>query len=347
MRFKVDQLRKDPAYAEMFTGVRSFGIMPDDNGIPFSEMGNERKLEYLNQMAQLNGREVSSFATSLRNSGRSSENTLGVLLDLHMDGISEQALKDIDRGNSVYAGSSLAVSGKDGEIKLQSSAVTSMYTVIRDTKSSTPLGTHILAARRLGDDDLADMLQKIEASQIASALGIQPNATAEEVHKHMWEVQDPYINSLGNKTLSSNGVVTSIPPFDPKNPLHKKLKKYFQRPAFFTGARATRYAEATSSVLVDALVEGDIDSTPFLEMLALSENNPALRTALSGESVDRKKEALQFARGLTERTSSLGVPYVDYSSVETIDGVDYVIPRFKDSSSNTYKAFVDSPSFQH
>jgi len=341
MRFKVDQLRKDPAYKELFTGVRSFGIMPDDNGIPFSEMGNTRKLEYLDQMAQLNGREISSLSTSLRNSGRGSENTLGVLLDLHMDGISGQALEDIDRGTSVYAGSSIAVSGKDGEIKLQSSSVTSMYNVIRDNKSVTPLGSHILAARRLGDNDLADMLQKIEASQIASSLGINPNATAEEVHKNLWEVQDSYINSLGNKVTSSNGIVTSIPPFDTKNPLHKKLKKFFQRPSFFTGGRDERYSEATSEVLVDALVAGNIDSTPFLEMLALSENNPALRTALSGESVDRKEEAIKFARGLNERTSALGVPYVDYSNVETIGGVDYIIPRFKEYGSDKYRAFVD------
>ncbi len=338
---KVEEYRANSAYKSLFTGVRAFGIMPEDNGVSFSEMGTARKADYLQQIADLNGSHTSSVATSLENSGKTSDNTLGVLLKLHLDGVSTQALEDIDRGTSVYSGSVLIGLGKDGETKLQSSSVTAMYDVIKAKESTTPLGLHILAARRLGNDDLAEMYEKIEASQIASSLGINPRATPNEVYANLFEVQTGYINSLGNKLLSSNGVVLSVPTFDTKDPVHKSLKKYFQGPSLFTGGLSNRYAEATSSLLVDALVSGGIDSTPFLEMLAQSENNLALRTALSEKSVDRKEEAIKFARGLSKRTSDLGVPYVDYSQVETMDGIDYIIPRFKEYGSNKYRAFVD------
>lgn len=338
---KVEEYRANPAYKSLFTGVKAFGIMPEDNGVPFSEMGTARKVEYLQQIADLNGSHTSSVATSLENSGKTSDNTLGVLLTLHLDGVSTQALEDIDRGTSVYSGSVLIGLGEDGKTTLQSSSVLAMYDVIKAQEAPTRLGMHILAARRLGNNDLAEMYEKIEASQIASTLGLNPRATPNEVYANLLEIQTGYINSLGNKLLSSNSTVLSLPTFDTKDPVHKSLKKYFQRPSFFTGGLTDRYAEATSSLLVDALVSRNIDSTPFLEMVAQSENNPALRTALSEKLVNGEKEAIKFARGLTEKTNALGVSYVDYSQVETIDGIDYIIPRFKEYGSNKYRAFVD------
>tara|TARA_R110000744_G_scaffold86292_3_gene168619 strand:+ start:11969 stop:14527 length:2559 start_codon:yes stop_codon:yes gene_type:complete len=332
-----ERYRTDPKYSSIFTGVRAFGILPEDNGVSFGQMDDEAKLGYIASAVNLNGNGAAEFAQSLQTSN-TADTTVGVLMQLHLDGLAEPALQDASRGATVYGGSKFTFTDKEGEMDMRSASVTAMYSSLQEKNLATPLSTQITAAERRGDEGLASMLRNIETGQIAKVISRNTTATTNEVYNSLKDVQRAYTNSLGHKLISSNGTVISVPPFDTSTPSGSKLNKFFQRSDFFTGGVAAAYSGGVSDALVGELISGDVEVTEFLEMVALSENNPALRQALSGDTVDVKNETEAFSKGLRTLTTDGGLPYVDFSEVQTIDGVDYIIPRFLDQGVD-YKAF--------
>lgn len=340
------QARED--LPDLYAGVGTFGLRPEDNGVSFSQMDDETKLSHLKETVRLNGSSSLGYALSLQAS-KESDAKFGVMLQLELEGLSETAMADTKGGSEVYGGSSYSDTDDEGKpVYKNSASVTAMYAAIRESGSTTPLFNQILAENRTGSNELADMYRNIEAGQIRSFLAVQPKASTQEVFNNLQRVQKKYTNALGEKIISSNGVVVALPTSDPTSNLHKKINSHYDRgflEDFFTlGMRPTKeeaYASSSFTVLGSALLAGEHDVTQFLRMVSDAENNPALARALSDKNVDREKEVNDYMRGLMKKTTAAGLPYVDFSVVRLIDGVEYIEPRFLDlaKGTNKYKVF--------
>jgi hypothetical protein len=334
----VDQYRNNPDFVEVFRGARAFGILPEDNGTSFSSMDKDGKLEYIKEMRKLNGHGSYAFSQNLQNSN-SSDQTLGVMLALELDGLSEEALEYASIGTSIYGGASFTMTDADGEVSLQSASVNEFYKSLRLRGLETPLDAHMISAERQGNRELSMFYDVIERGQIAKAIHAKRDGTTMDVYNLVLDMQDGFVKSLGNKIFTENDTIISMPAFDPSNELHRNVLRHFERADFFTGGMANQYGEAVSNLLVESLLELEVPTTLLLEMVVAAGGNPALQEALSGMSIDNMEEAKKLARGLSSSTATGGLPYVDYSDITTENGVDYIIPRFKKGKSTKYEPF--------
>ena len=334
----VAQYKNNPDFVEVFRGTRAFGILPEDNGTSFSSMDKDGKLEYIKEMRNLNGHGSYAFSQNLQNSN-SSDQTLGVMLALELDGLAEEALEYASIGTSIYGGASFTMTDADGEVSLQSASVNEFYKSLKLRGLETPLDTHMLSADRQGNRELSMFYDVIERGQIAKAIQAKRDGTTMDVYNLVLDMQDGFVKSLGNKIFTENDTIISMPAFDPSNELHRNVLKHFERADFFTGGMANQYGEAVSNLLVESLLELEVPTTLLSEMLEAAGGNPALQEALSGMSIDNMEEAKKLARGLSSSTATGGLPYVDYSDITTENGVDYIIPRFKKGKGTKYEPF--------
>ena len=328
LQTKTDLLRKDPDFKEFFTGVKSFAIMPEDNGVAFSSMQKDQKLSYLTQMAQLNGAGIYQVVESLQNSASNSDKVTGTLMKLHLDNLAEQALESRDTGSSIYSGTPVKDTDDEGKVSYtNASAVSSMYDAVTERGVRTPLGYHILAANRKNDYALADMLKKIEMGQIASAVGTLTSVTADTVYENLLSQQKPYTDSLGYKVLSSNGVVISIPTLDPSNTKQAYIKKNLD-----PSESPEVYTSELKNVLINALTEQEVATTPFLKKLAVVRadkdglKTEALRSSIAEKTYSVSDENINYVRGLFEKTVAGDLPNIDFSQTITIGGVEHYMP---------------------
>jgi hypothetical protein len=341
-------LKNEPAAQELLAGARSFGILPE-TATPFSNMEATEKENYLKLIVAKNGYGSHAFAYALQNSPNESDAEIGTLLFLHNEGISEEAIADSTRGADIYAGNSITIITKKGEEAQKTSVPQLMYDSLRSRGLVTPLGAQILAANRVGNTALAKMLQNIEISHISDFLGKDIDTTPVKVAAHLNERQTTYTSALGRKLMAGSGVIATIPEVSNSYAKRKDVESFLRstKPATV----AMRYTKSINALFMDAMDTNKVPITPFLQITEESKTNSALAMTMqnrgsgSGESTLLSRlfsydERGALERGVLEGETDSGIPYMDYSEIQQIDGIDYYVPRVLTRGEEGYKALM-------
>lgn len=332
--------RGNPAYTEMFAGVQGFAVMPDRGKVTFSELSSSEKLNYVDEFIGLNGSEASVRAaiSSLSYSNNDSS-VIGVLAGMRLEGngMAEKALSYIDQSTDIYNGVSVKVEDGEGEKTLEPSSVKIAYDAIINKGVITPFGLHRLAAERANNPALAKMYQDIEIGMLASSMRLaNPKAPAGALLGKLIGTQKSFTSSLGHKMLTSNGTIATIPDYDLNNKKQADLAKFgnrhmgVEKPLDIESTLAVAvYERSYKAALKDALISQNVPASSRLQLVEYAKKNDALRQALSGDTIDTEEEMDKYIEGLFGNDSyNQTHAMVDLSEIRTIDGVDYVVPRF-------------------
>lgn len=260
LKERSEQYRKNPNFKDLFSGTRAFGVMPKTD-VAFSKLQNDQKLTYLEDIQKLNGHGVYSFTQTLQNSSSSSDREIGNFMKLQLAGLADEALEDLNRGSSISTGSGLEFTDKDGNVKVvASSSATTSRKSMTEKGLMTPLSRQAMAASRAGDVELASMLEKIELSQIASAVNAKPTATLKEIYENIVGQQQVYIDALGKKELSENETIFTVPTLNPNNEKHAYIRNNTS-----LNQQSDLYLDSLQDMLVTALTEQEIATTATLK----------------------------------------------------------------------------------
>ena len=372
LKSRTQAIRKDPNFKDFFSGVRAFGILPETD-VAFSRLQDQQKIDYLDQVANLNGSGVYEFINTLENSVVKSDKIIGAYMKFHIAGLSKPAIEAIGRGQSIIAGAALAEEDENGNIRYtNANSATSMVTALDEKGLITPMRYQIMAAYRAEDYQLAEMLEQIELSEIALFLNQNPSATIKEVFYDSVESQDPYVNALGRKILTSNETIVTIGDLDLSNPKHATISNKL------SSQQVTQeYSKHLPLVFGMALANQKIGTTPLLKKLEdrsklqesydmadkeyaslkksadqsnqqdvddafekrnqISAELAVLNNSLP-ERYNRYQETLEFVTGLFNKQTKTGMSSADFSEIITLDGVQYVVPKLKEGKKwNTIK----------
>lgn len=314
LKRKTQAIRKDPNFKDLFSGVRAFGILPKTD-VAFSRLQDEQKIHYLNQVADLNGAGVYEFINTLENSVVKSDKTIGAYMKLHIAGLSKQAIEAIGRGQSIMAGKTLEGEDKDGNIQYtNATSATSMVEEFKEKGLMTPLELQIIAANKAEDYQLADMLEKIQLSEIASFLNQNPSATVNEAYYDVIESQNPYVDALGRKILTENETIVTIGALNPSNPKHATISSQL------SSQEVTReYTKHLQTVFAEALVDQEIGSTTVLKGL---ETRSKLQE--SYDMADEEYASLKKSADQSKQNIKKGSTVYDWETSSEITREEYL-----------------------
>ena len=371
LKERSEQYRKDSNFKDLFSGTRAFGIMPKTD-VAFSKLQNDQKIGYLEELQKLNGSGVYSFTQTLQNSSLSSDREIGNFMKLHQAGLADEALEDLNRGSSINAGSAMTFTDKDGNVStVASSAASTLRNNMVEEGMITPLYRQRLAASRAGDVELASMLEKIELSQIASAVNANPSANLKEVYANLAETQKVYIDALGKKELTENETIFTVPTLNPNNVRQAHIRKNVS-----PKQQSELYLDSLQSVVAEALTDQEIASTDLLkkvrtlkslegtadranvaedkatndqkssrvarrdaldDRIAARQKAEAFRSSLP-TTYDRVEENKEYVNGLFKRKVAGGLPIGDFSDIVVLGDppIDYVVPRIKVEGKNEW-----------
>ena len=372
LKERSEQYRKDSNFKDLFSGTRAFGIMPKTD-VAFSKLQNDQKIGYLEELQKLNGSGVYSFTQTLQNSSLSSDREIGNFMKLHQAGLADEALEDLNRGSSINAGSGLEFTDKDGNVKVvASSSATTSRKSMTEKGLMTPLSRQAMAASRAGDVELASMLEKIELSQIASAVNAKPTATLKEIYENLVGQQQVYIDALGKKELSKNETIFTVPTLNPNNARQAYIRKNVS-----PKQQSELYLDSLQSVFAEALTDQEIASTDLLKKVrtlkslegaadranvaedkatndrkssrvarrdafddrtTAGQEAEAFRSSIAETTIDRAGENKEYVNGLFKRTVAGGLPIGDFSDIVVLGDppIEYVVPRTKVKNENKW-----------
>ena len=312
--------RRNSAYTELFAGVQGFAVMPDRGKVAFSELSSSEKLNYVDEFIALNGSEASvRAAIAALSYSNNDSSVIGVLAGMRLEnnGSVEKALSYLDISTDMYSGLALTTE-KGGERTLNAAAPSVMYEKIVSIGGTTPFGIERLAAQRSNNPALAKMYQDIELGMIASSmLTASPNVTAEALLKRLMKDQKEFLSD--NTLLTQNGSVVKIPELDYNNKYQKAIKS----------VEPKSYELGSKQALKEALIAQKIPASARLQLAEYAKDNLAMAGAFSADTLSREEEIDKYVEALFEYNEYTDThPMVDLSKIHTIDGVDYVIPRF-------------------
>ncbi len=332
--------RGNPAYTELFAGVQGFAVMPDRGKVTFSELSSSERLNYIDEFIGLNGSEASvRAAIAALSYSNNDSSVIGALAIMRLEGngMAEKALSYIDTSTDIYNGVSVQVEDGEGEKTLESSSVKIAYDAIINQGVITPFGLHRLAAERANNPALAKMYQDIEIGMLASSMRLaNPKAPAGALLGKLIRTQKSFTSSLGHKMLTSNGTITTIPDYDLNNKKQADLAKFgnrhmgVEKPLDLESTLAVAvYERSYKAALKDALISQNVPASSKLRLVEYAKKNDALRQALSEDTIDTEEEMDKYIEGLFANDSyNQTHAMLDLSEIRTIDGVDYVVPRF-------------------
>lgn len=295
LKRRTQAIRKDPNFKDLFLGVRAFGILPKTD-VAFSNLQDQQKLKYLDEVANLNGAGVYEFINTLENSVVKSDKVIGAYMKLHIAGLSEQSIEAIGRGQSIMAGKTLEGEDEDGNIQYtNATSATSMVEEFKEKGLMTPLELQIIAANKAEDYQLADMLKKIQLSEIASFLNQNLSPTVNEAYYDAIESQNPYVDALGRKILTENETIVTIGALNPSNPKHATISSKL------SSQQVTQeYSKHLPSVFAEALANQKIGTTTVLKGLETLSKLQESYDIADKEYTSLKKSADQRKQNIKE-----------------------------------------------
>ena len=342
----------------LFSGGPSFKLMPEKaDGVSFSNMEDRAKIDYVEKSLLLNGKNSLEVIQSLESSGKSEDREIGVSMRLQQSGLLEESLEHENNGNIINAGSTLSVTNKDGDI-VQVTANHAEYYKAIGGYGESPISLLSTSASQVGDTVLAAKYNDIKSGMVARALANNPTASAKEVQEIVLKGERFYASALGEMYKAENGSIILKPTADPKNPVQREIKAYEERvansallgfplnPLSVVKSPEDALNTSIAQTTVDYMFKNKVAFTPFLKMVADSENSPALQTALynEGNLVDKSKEGAAFIKGVLLGKNEKGQAYVNYSRKHMInDGehmVEHMVPQFLDSDGLGYSALA-------
>mgnify|MGYP000891145558 CR=1 FL=1 len=336
----------------LFSGGPSFKLMPEKaDGVSFSNMEDTAKVDYVGKSLLLNGENSLEVIQSLESSGKSEDREIGVSMRLQQSGLLEESLEYENYGTLVNAGSTLSVKNKDGEMIQVAANHAEYYKAIRGYGES-PLSLLSTSASQVGDPVLSAKYNDIKSGMVARALADNPGASAKDVQEIVLKSERFYASALGDMYKTENGSIIVKPTADPKNPVQREIKAYEEKvansalvgfplnPLSVVQSPEDALNKSIAQTTVDYMFKNKVAFTPFLKMVADSENSPALQTALynNDTKLNKSKESAAFIKGVLLGKNATNQAYVNYSRKHIINGVEHIVPQFLNDKGQGYSA---------